>query len=156
MGAQKTFFCVKFPKTKPKTIFFSPKRLFQVFRLSTREMSLCNLALFENAQNLRDKFWNLVCENRVLASKRAPFCFWRVFRSVALRKKFDTDCDPLSWRNLAFSVLTTDCLHFDRFFKDLSKFMLKMAFSEWKTILKFVKIISRQIYSFELNFEQSY
>ena len=53
---------------------------------------------------IRDKFWNLVCENRVLASKRAPFCFWRVFRSVALRKKFDTDCDPLSRRNLAFSL----------------------------------------------------
>ena len=104
LGAQKSFFCVKFPKTKPKTIFFSPKRLFQVFRLSTREMSFSNLALFENAQNLRDKFWNLVCENRVLASKRAPFCFWRVFRSVALRKKFDTDCDPLSRRNLAISL----------------------------------------------------
>ena len=56
MEAQKSFFCVKFPKTKPKTIFFSPKRLFQVFRLSTREMSFSNLALFENAQNLRDKF----------------------------------------------------------------------------------------------------
>ena len=104
MGAQKTFFCVNFPKTKPKTISNSPKRLFQVFRLSTREMSFSNLALFENAQNLRDKFWNLVCENRVLASKRAPFCFWRVFRSVALRKKFDTDCDPLSRRNLAISL----------------------------------------------------
>ena len=55
MGAQKTFFCVNFPKTKPKTISNSPKRLFQVFRLSTLEMSLSNLALFENAQNLRDK-----------------------------------------------------------------------------------------------------
>ena len=56
MGAQKSFFCVKFPKTKPKTIFFLPKRHFQVFRLSTREMSFSNLALFEIAQNLRDEF----------------------------------------------------------------------------------------------------
>ena len=73
MSAQKTFFCVKFPKTKPKTIFFSPKRLFQVFRFSTLEMSLCDLALFENAQNLRDKFWNLVCGNRDLGAKGAAF-----------------------------------------------------------------------------------
>ena len=56
MGAQKTFFCVNFPRTKPKPILNSPKRLFQVFRFSTREMSLCNLAMFENAQNLHDKF----------------------------------------------------------------------------------------------------
>ena len=87
-GLRKVFFCVKFPKKKPKTIFFSPKRLFQVFRLSTREMSFSNLALFENAQNLRDKFWNLVCENRVLASKRAPFCFWRFCcRFTSIRRK---------------------------------------------------------------------
>ena len=55
MGAQKTSFCVNFPKTKPKTISTSSKRLFQVFRLSTLEMSFSNWALFENAQNLRDK-----------------------------------------------------------------------------------------------------
>ena len=104
MGAQKTFFCVKFPKTKPNAISNLPKRLFQVFRFSTLEMSLSNLALFENAQNVRDKVWNLVSENRNSGSERAPFCFWRVFRSVALRKKFDTDCDPLSRRNLANSL----------------------------------------------------
>ena len=75
-GAQKSFFCIKFPKTKPNSISNSPKRLFQVFRLSTRKMFFSNLPLFENAQNLRDKFWNLVCENRILGSDRAaPFFF---------------------------------------------------------------------------------
>ena len=48
--------CVKIPKTKPKTISNLPKRVFQVFRLSTRTMFFSNLPLFENAQNLRDKF----------------------------------------------------------------------------------------------------
>ena len=42
MGAQKNFFCVDFPKTKPKTISNLPKRLFQVFRLSTREWPFSN------------------------------------------------------------------------------------------------------------------
>ena len=73
--AQKTFFCVKFPKTKLNTIFFSPKRLLQVFRLSVRKIFLCNLAMFENAQNLHDKFLNLVCESRVLGSYPTTFCF---------------------------------------------------------------------------------
>ena len=36
MRAQKSFSCVDFPKTKPKTISNSPKRYFQVFRFSTR------------------------------------------------------------------------------------------------------------------------
>ena len=104
MGAQKSVFCVKFPKTKPKTIFFCPKRVFLIFRLSSRDKSFCNLAMFENAQNLRDKFWNLVCENRVLGPKRTHFCFWRVFKLFALRKKFDTECGTPSRRNLAFSL----------------------------------------------------
>ena len=120
MRAQKSFFCVKIPKTKPKTIFFSPKGLFQVFRLSTREMSFSNLALFENAQNLRDKFWNLVPENRVLASKRAPFYFWRVFRSVALRDKI--------WHRLRPSEsaksdhFPTNCLDLDGFWTFVDEF----------------------------------
>ena len=123
MRAQKTFYCVNFQKTKPKTIFFSPKRHFQVFRLSTREMSFSNLALFENAQNLRDKIWNLVREKRVLASKRAPFCFWRDSRSVAFRKKFDTDCDPLSRRNLAISLQTALILtDFERSWTNFPRF----------------------------------
>ena len=143
MEAQKSFFCVKFPKTKPKTIFFSPKRHFQVFRLSTREMSFSNLALFENAQNLRDKIWDLVSENRNSSSERARFCFWRDFRSVALQKKFDTDCDSLSRRNLTISL--QNCLNLDGFFKDLLKFMLKMACLGWKTILKFVKLFPNRI-----------
>ena len=100
MGAQKTFFCVDFPKTISKL----PKRLFQVFRLSTREIPFSNLALFEKVQILRDKIWDLVSENRNSSSERARFCFWRDFRSVALQKKFDTDCDPLSRRNLTISL----------------------------------------------------
>ena len=104
MEAQKSFFCVKFPKTKPNSIFFSPKGLFQVFRLSTREIPFSDLALFEKAQNVRDKIWDLVSEKRNSSSERARFCFWRDFRSVALQKKFDTDCDPLSRRNLAISL----------------------------------------------------
>ena len=103
-GGSKIFFCVDFPKTKPKTISNSPKRLFQVFRLSTREIPFSNLALFEKAQNLRDKIWDLVSENRNSGSEHTPFCFWRDFRSVALQKKFDTDCDPLSRRNLTISL----------------------------------------------------
>ena len=128
-GGSKNFFCVKFPKTKPKTVLNSPKRLFQVFWLSTLEMSLSNLALFENAQNFRDKIWNLVSENRNLGSELAPFCFWGVFRSVALRKKFDTDCDPLSRRNLAISLqialILTDS---ERLWTNFPRFYL------WKTL----------------------
>ena len=104
MGAQTSFFCVKFPKTKPKTISNSPKRLLSIFRFSSRDKSLCNLAMFENAQNLRDKFWNLVFENRILGPRPTHFCFWRVFRLLALQKKFDTGCGTPSRRNLAFSL----------------------------------------------------
>ena len=82
MGAQKTFFCVKFPKTKLNSIFFSPKRLFPVFRLSTREMSFCNLALFENAQNLRDKFLGEKSKKlkKSFGRKENRFrtCFWKL------------------------------------------------------------------------------
>ena len=104
IGAQKSFFCVKFPKTKPKTISNFPKRVFSTFRFPSLDKSLCNLALFENAQNLRDKFWNLVCENRISSPERTHFCFWRVFRLFALQKKFDTRCGTLSRRNLVFSL----------------------------------------------------
>ena len=131
MGAQKTFFCVKFPKTKPKTISNLPKRLFQVFRLSTRKMFFSNLPLLENAQNLRDKFWNLACENRILGSDRAPFCFWRVFKSVALRKKIGTGCDPLSRRNLAIStqnaLISTD---FEGLWTNSLRFQLWKSFKD--------------------------
>ena len=104
MGNQKSFFCVNFPKTKKKTISNSPKRLFPIFGFSSRDKSLCNLAMFENAQNLRDKFWNPVCKNRNLGPERTPFYFWGVFRLFAFRKKFDTGCGTLSRRNLAFSL----------------------------------------------------
>ena len=49
MGAQKNFFLRKFSKNKAECDFN------QVFRFSTLEMCLSNLALFENAQNVRDK-----------------------------------------------------------------------------------------------------
>ena len=89
----------------PKTISNLPKRLFQVFRLTPLEIPFSNLVLIEKAQNLRDKIWVLVSENRNSSSEHARFCFWRDFRSVALqKKKFDTDCDPLSRRNLTISL----------------------------------------------------
>ena len=126
MGAQKSVLCVNFPKTKPKTILNIPKRPFLIFRLWSREKSLCDLALFENAQNLHDKFWNLACKNRFLASKRATFCFWRGFRLFALWKKFDTRCGTLSQRNLAFS--TRNALISRHFLKTCLNLCWKQAF----------------------------
>ena len=139
MGAQKSFFCVKFPKTKPKKISNFPKRVFSTFRFPSLDKSLCNLALFENAQNLRDKFWNLVCENRISSPERTHFCFWRVFRLFALGKKFGVGCGPLSRWNLAFWL--KNALNSRHFLKICLNLRWNQGFYNEIALLKFWKLI---------------
>ena len=115
-GGSKNFFLCKVSKNKAENDFELAQTTFQVFRVSTRERSFSNLAFFENAQNL-------VCKNCFLASNRAPFCFWRVFRLVVFQKKFDIGCDPLSRRNLAiFTKNVLISMDFGRLWKKFSSF----------------------------------
>ena len=82
-GSLKRFFCVKFCRKRFRNY---PNDFFRYFNFQHVKCYLVICHCFENGLHLRDKFWNLVCENHILSSERASFCFWRVLKSVASQK----------------------------------------------------------------------